>query len=123
MSTYGEAGVNLEAAEELVARILEKRPNSPASRMLKGELLLARRKFGEAQAIFDAVIRTSLALYEQIAALLALGQICESLYQAFVVVATSPPAVTWTTSRPTPMAASGSTAKIRPTRTTGVRAD
>ena len=54
--------------------------------------------FGVARAlgpgrIFDAVIRTALALYEQLALVATLGSLCETLYRAFVVVATSPPAV------------------------------
>ncbi len=43
--------------------------------------------------IFDAVIQASLALYEQIAVLVTVGQVFEGLYRAFVVVAISPPVV------------------------------
>lgn len=43
--------------------------------------------------LMEAAIQALLAFYEQVAVLVTLGQVCESLYRAFVLVATSPPAV------------------------------
>lgn len=43
--------------------------------------------------MLDILIQASLALYEQLTVLVTLGQVCESLYRAFVLLAVSPPAV------------------------------
>lgn len=43
--------------------------------------------------LLDAAIQASLALYEQLGVLVTLGQVCESLYRAFLLLAISPPAV------------------------------
>lgn len=95
------------AGRVLAAAGVERPPWSVAQRAAVGCCLLAAGLaaaylppilFGVARGlgpgrIFDAVIQAALALCEQIAVLVTLGQVCESLYQAFVVVATSPAAV------------------------------